>query len=137
MEKRILFQFFVEKKLPEETIKKLLSDIFDTGRIDDLASDNTADIFYEYQYYEGDFNTSVVCYVNSEVAKKKGIDSDRGLGLLIAKASGEHVLISDEQINPYTWLLIEGDKIYEANQIDSDEDTMLIEKNFQVASFSS
>ena len=137
MEKRVLFQFFVEKKLPEEAIKKLLSDIFDTSRIEGLASNSTADIFYEYQYYKGDFNTSVACYVSSKLAKKKGIDSDRGLGLLIAKASGEHVLISDEQINPYTWLLIEGDKTYEASQIDSGEGTMLIEKNLQVASFSS
>ncbi len=134
---RTIFQFFVEKKLTEEAIKKLLSEVFVTSCIDCLTSNSKADIFYEYQYYEGDFNTSVACYVNSEVAKEKGIDSDKGLGLLIAKASGEHVLISDEQISSYTWLLIEGNKIYEASQIDSGEDTMLIEKNLQVASFSS
>ena len=136
MEKRILLQFFVEKKLQEEAIKKLLSDIFDTSRIKGLASNSTADILYEYQYYKGDFNTSVMCYVSSEVAKKKGINDDKGLGLLIAKALGEQVLISDEQISPYAWLLIEGDKIYEAKQIDNGENTMLIEKNVQVTSLS-
>ena len=57
--------------------------------------------------------------------------SDKGLGLLVAKVSDEHVLVSGEQIDSYTWILIEGDKIYEANQIDSDEDTMLIEKTFK------
>ena len=51
--------------------------------------------------------------------------------MLVAKVSDEHVLVSGEQIDPYTWILIEGDKIYEANQIDSDEDTMLIEKTFK------
>ena len=137
MANRTTFQFFIEKKLSQEAIKKLLSDVFDTSHVDCLASNSGADIFYEHQYYEGSFNTSIVCYVISELAEKKEIDSDKGLGLLVAKVSDEHVLVSGEQIDPYTWLLIEGNKIYEASQIDSDEDTMLIEKILQVASFSS
>ena len=133
MNERVMFQFFVKGKLSEEAIKKLLSDLFDTNRVSCLTSGNATDVFYEYQYYKGNFNTSIECYILEELVKNKGIDSDKDLGLLVSKALGKQVLVSNEQINPYTWLLIENDKIYEANQIDGDDDTILIEKNVRVA----
>ena len=128
MKKKTMFQFFIKEKLIEEDIISLLSDIFGTSSINRLTVGDSSDIFYDYQHYNGNFNTSIEVYVSNQLAKKRNIDSDKALGLLVAKKLGTSVLISNEDINPYTWLLIEENKTYEAEQIGSDEDTMVIKK---------
>jgi urease accessory protein UreE len=76
----------------------------------------------------GDFQTSIDVYIDEKVARKKRISTDTDLGILIAEQLKESVLISDNDINPYTWLLIKDSQVYEVEQVEKEDERMVLRR---------
>ena len=126
--KKMLFQFFIKEKINKEGIECLLTKIFDTKDVGSIKGNKSHKIFYNHQPYKGEFKTSIELYVEEEYATSKNILSDKALGILVAESLNTSVLVSDDHLNPYTWLLIENGQMYEVEQVDQEENNMTIQK---------
>lgn len=128
MQRRSLFQFFTERRLDKREIEKLLSNAFQTSNVSSLLDEDDSEVSYSYYHIAGDFQTSIDLYIDEKLALEKHIGTDTDLGMLISEQLKERVLVSDNNINPYTWLLIKNSKVYEVEQVEKEDESMVLRR---------
>lgn len=124
-----IYSFLLRKKVTEKEVKNLVIKTFDVPKASRITDSNTDGIFYDYHYQRGDFKTSIEVYVEESLSESIGIKTNLEVGCAVAKYLKEDVLISDSKLNPYTWLLISNNHVYEVKQkLDNEKDNTIIIK---------
>ena len=114
----------VKELIKEEDLKNCLSAFFKDKPVSiaclDLQRVQSEDILFEYVFLQGDFKFELCLYT-------KTLFSIEELSLSICEKFKTQVLISDNTINPYIWILInETGKFSTVEQINRDDDLFLI-----------
>ena len=98
----------------EDKLKDCLSVFFEGSSVSffDATKDlQDKEVLFEYIFLKGDFKFELCLYTNI-------VFQIEDLSLLICKQFKTEVLISDDAINPYSWILITNDgKIGNVNQV--------------------
>ena len=128
MKAKMLFQFFTEKRVGKDKIDFLLKELFRTDSVGHLLDKESYITSYEWQFYRGEFQTSIEVYVEEQQAKRAKITTDLELGRRVAANLGQCVLVSDDNLNPYTWLLLEEGNVYEVEQVSRNDDSIIVRK---------
>ena len=128
MKNKILFQFFAEKRISKGKIESLLKELFHTDSVGRLLDKENCAALYELKFYQKGFRTLIEVYVEAQKAKQVEITTDMELGLCVADSLDQGVLVSDDNLNPYTWLLIEEGNVYEVEQVSRDDESMIVRK---------
>ena len=92
----------VKDFIKEDKLKDCLSVFFEDSSVSyfDVVKDfQDKDILFEYIFLQGDFKFELCLYTSI-------IFSIEDLSFFICKQFNTEVLISDHDINPYTWILI-------------------------------
>lgn len=122
------FQFFIEEELGDDQIESLLANVFEGHRPTKLADiDEGCLISYDCVRYKGDFKTSIELYAKPELLNENFPKTDFELAQLISSTYDIKVLISDDNINPLTWILVDDDRTFSVTQKNLGEGFMSID----------
>ncbi len=124
-----MISILLRKKPEEQVIKEAICRILNTQSIEleyvNYNVDQKEKINYEINELKGEFAYNLLIYTpeNFQVNEEK-------FASIFAKLTGSDVIISDNDINPYTWILISpnGEKKKVCQQITDDDDEFNIEK---------
>lgn len=117
----------IRKFIEEEDMKYCLDSFFkrrslSVARFDLEKKVEDEDILFEYIFIHGDFKFELCLYTNI-------VFSIEELSLFICKQFKTEVLISDNDINPYSWILItETGKVERVKQIAREDDYFSIQE---------
>ena len=115
----------VKDFIKENELKDCLSAFFKVSSIsyfDSVKGVQNEDILFEYIFLQGDFKLELCLYTDI-------VFSIEDLSLFICKHFKTEVLISDNSINPYSWILIaKTGRVGKVNQVVREDDFFLIEK---------
>jgi len=119
---------FIKNCIGEEGIRECLADFFrgqaSTIKALDYNKKQDADVFFEANPMKGDYCVNLSIY--SEIRT-----TDKALAVAFCRFFKTEVIISDESLNPYSWILVnsEGEErqVYEDTG-DHEEDVFLLRR---------
>lgn len=123
------FSFYVEKVVEKNDLTATIANCFNLPKDAVIFSDqqdnplNGEILIVDYHTYENGFELYVTLYSKQGFSSR--FPNDMAIATNISKALKKNILISDESLNPYSWILIKTNgeiyKVYEKIN-DNDDD---------------
>jgi hypothetical protein len=123
-----MYSLIIKDDIKEQDMLKCLASFFgvpkDCVGTFDIDRDMKEDILFESSAMRGDYSSQLCIY-------SKVVAAEKMLAMMICQVFNTEVLLSDDSLNPYSWIHVNGqgeEKAVYQRVDDPDEDLFLIKK---------